>query len=91
MEKDEVYPSGWKHRTFFGSRNARDKKPRIDLGSMEQQVLMEQQRDVEKLQQQEEDRLQQQEDKRLKQQEEEKLQQLEDRMRGPLGGQNATV
>ena len=45
MEKDEVYPAGWKHRTFFGGRNAREKRPRIDQsGSIEQQVLMEQQR-----------------------------------------------
>ena len=29
MEKDEVYPAGWKHRTFFGSRNSREKKARM--------------------------------------------------------------
>ena len=44
MEKDEVYPVGWKHRMFFGSRNSRDKKARIDqVDSVEQQVLREQQ------------------------------------------------
>ena len=30
MEKDEVYTTGWKHRKLFGSRNARDKRPRTD-------------------------------------------------------------
>ena len=45
MEKDEVYPSGWRHRKFFGSRNFKDKnkKPRLDeTDSVEKQVLAEQ-------------------------------------------------
>ena len=45
MEKDEVYPTGWRHRAFYGSRNSRDKKARLDpAGGIEQQVLLEQQK-----------------------------------------------
>ena len=75
MEKDDVYPGGWKHRTFFGSRNAKDKKPRLDSGTdMEQQVLLEQQKDAEKLLQQDQgtDLLT-------------KVQQLESRMTSSMG------
>ena len=55
MEKDEVYPGGWKHRTFFGSRSSKDKKPRLDQGNnIEQQVLAEQQKEAERLHHQEE-------------------------------------
>ena len=49
MEKDEVYPAGWKHRTFFGSRNTKEKRPRLDQANgIEQQVLNEQQQEAEK-------------------------------------------
>ena len=49
MERDDVYPGGWKHRTFFSSRNSRGKKPRLDSASnIEQQVLQEQQRETER-------------------------------------------
>ena len=78
MENDEVYPTGWKHRTFFGGRNAKDKdkRPRLDPGSMEQQVIMEQQREADRLQQ----------DEQAKQKsEEEKMIQLERRMTGTSG------
>ena len=51
MEKDEVYPSGWKHRLFFGSRNSRDKRAKVDQGSMEHQVIEEQQQESDKLRQ----------------------------------------
>ena len=56
MEKDDVYPAGWKHRSFFGSRNSKDKKPRIDQGNnVEQQVLREQEeRTAQQTKQQEE-------------------------------------
>ena len=70
MEKDNVYPAGWKHRPFFGSRNTRDKKPRVDQGNnVEQQVLMEQE----------------QQDLREKEQSDrqEKLVRLESRMTNP--------
>ena len=78
MEKDEVYPAGWKHRTFFGSRNARDKRPRMDqANSVEQQVLQEQHREVERLQQQADTEALQR-----------RTQQLEDRMRGSTQVQN---
>ena len=56
MEKDEMYPAGWKHRTFFGARNAREKKPRMEVGSIEQQVLMEQQKEAEKMELEKQDR-----------------------------------
>ena len=73
MEKDEVYPAGWKHRAFFGSRNSKDKKPRLDQeNSVEQEVLREQQRDAEQLKQ---------EEQRLAMQQ--RLEQLEGRMRNP--------
>ena len=71
MEKDEVYPTGWKHRTFFGSRNAREIRPRTDLNSMEQQVLREEQEQV----MIRETAIQQQ-------QNESKIKNLEERMRG---------
>ena len=49
MERDDVYPGGWKHRTFFCSRNSRGKKSRLDSASnIEQQVLQEQQRETER-------------------------------------------
>ena len=73
MEKDEVHPSGWKHRIFFGARNGRDKKPRLDQGSsIEQQVLQEQHREAERQQQVEERAAMQQ-----------RMDQLESRMRNP--------
>ena len=75
MENDAVYPSGWKHRTFFGSRNGKDKKPRVDSGdSMEQQVLMEQELGADMVRQD-----------RQRREEERKVQQLEQRMSGPAG------
>jgi hypothetical protein len=80
MEKDEVYPAGWKHMTFFGGRNARDKRPRLDQGSMEQQVLMEQKSEAE--------RLQQETQAMQISQEEQRLQQLERRMTDPTGTQS---
>ena len=47
LEKDEVYPGGWRHRAFFGSRSSKDKKPRLDQGAnVEQQVLLEQQQEA---------------------------------------------
>ena len=80
MEKDEVYPAGWKHRAFFGSRNSKDKKPRIDQEkTMEQQVLLEQQqREAEQKQEQEKAAMHQ------------RLEQLESRMRDPTTGANIT-
>ena len=32
MENDAVYPTGWKHRTFFVARNVKEKRPRLDQG-----------------------------------------------------------
>ena len=76
MEKDEVYPVGWKHRIFFGSRNSRDKKLRIDqVNSVEQQVLREQQQQAEQAQYEEESQAMQQ-----------RLEKLEGRMRNSAGG-----
>ena len=84
MEKDEVYPTGWKHRTFFGSRNAREKRPRTDPNSMEQQVLREHQEQQLVVEQQQVDVQQQQSELRI--------QNLESRMRGePLGSQSPTA
>ena len=76
MEKDEVYPGGWKHRTFFGSRSSKDKKPRLDQGTnIEQQVLSEQQKEA--------DRLHHQEERKAMQL---RIDQLEGRMTNSAGG-----
>ena len=58
MEKDEVYPSGWKHRRFFVSRNAKDKKATPEnQKSLGDQVLKERQLELENLlKEQEEER-----------------------------------
>ena len=77
MEKDEVYLSGWRHRKFFGSRNSKDKKLKLDQGlDVEQQVLIEQQKEADQL---------------LKEEEKEalllKIQQLESRMTNSTGNQ----
>ena len=82
MEKDEVYPTGWKHRTFFGSRNAREKRPRTDPNSMEQQVLREHQ---------EQQLLEEQQQVEMQHQQSElRIQNLESRMRGgPPGNQTS--
>ena len=85
MEKDEVYPVGWKHRMFFGSRNSRDKKARIDqVDSVEQQVLREQQQAGELAQYQEERQAlaQHQVERQAIQQ---KLEKLESRMKNSAG------
>ena len=95
MEKDDVYPAGWKHRKFFAPRNDKDKKPRTKKqDSIEQQVLREQQTELVNLvRKQEEERQailatvehqQREEECRLKH-EAERLQLLEDRMAGPGG------
>ena len=81
MEKDEVYPAGWKHRAFFGSRNSKDKKPRLDpRKSVEQQVLMEQQMEADRQLQQEQ---------RVAMQK--RLELLESRMRNPTAGNDVTA
>ena len=50
MEKDEVYPSCWKHRRFFVSRNAKDKKATPEnQKSLGDQVLKERQLELENL------------------------------------------
>ena len=58
MEKDEVYPSGWKHRRFFVSRNAKDKNATPDnQKTLGDQVLKERQLELENLlKEQEEER-----------------------------------
>ena len=76
MERDDVYPGGWKHRTFYNSRNSKDKKPRLDQGdSIEQQVLQEQERETAR-------QLQLQKETALNT----RLQQLESRMTNPTAG-----
>ena len=80
MERDEVYPAGWKHRTFFGSRNVRDKRTKLDQGSIEHQVLQEQQKESEKLRQEQQ-----------LSEAEKKIQQLEKRLtEPPVTGSNST-
>ena len=79
MEKDEVYPNGWRHRKFFGSRNFKDKnkKPRLDENdSIEQQVLAEQES---------ESNLNSQKEERAALQL--RLEQLESRMKNSTGGE----
>ena len=50
MEKDEVYPSCWKHRRFFVSSNAKDKKATPEnQKSLGDQVLKERQLELENL------------------------------------------
>ena len=38
MENAELYPEGWRHRKFFGSRKAKDKnkKPRMEENIVEE-------------------------------------------------------
>jgi hypothetical protein len=91
MEKDDVYPRGWRHRKFFGSRNTKEKRTGVDSqDSMEQQVLRERQTELENLvkrQKEERDLLlvmqqaQKEEESRLVH-EAERLKLLEDRMKG---------
>ena len=95
MEKDDVYPTGWRHRKFFGSRNTKEKRTRVDSqNSMEQQVLRERQTELENLvkrQKEERDLLlvmkqsQKEEESRLIH-EAERLKLLEDRMKGATAG-----
>jgi hypothetical protein len=81
IEKNEVYPAGWKRRTFFGSRTKQDKKPRIEQEiSVEQQVLTEQHINAEQLQQEEK-----------RQAEKQRLELLESRMKNPTLGQSNTA
>ena len=80
MERDEVYPAGWKHRTFFGSGDVRDKRTKLDQGSIEHQVLQEQQTESEKLRQEQQ-----------LSEAEKKIQQLEKRLtEPPVTGSNST-
>ena len=39
MEKDEMYPLGWRHRKFFGGRRRVEKKARTENNSMETLVI----------------------------------------------------
>ena len=95
MEKDDIYPTGWMHRKFFGSRNAKDKKTASDnQNNIEEQVLKERQLELENLvKKQEEERQtlitlkekQKEEECRLAH-EAERLKLLEERMKGCSGG-----
>ena len=49
MEKDDMYPSGWQHRKFFGSRKGKDKKARVDEDPLVQQTLQLQQQQREQV------------------------------------------
>ena len=95
MDKDEVYPSGWKHRKFFGSRNAKDKKSTEEnQNSPGDQVLREREREVEILVKKQEEERQALQVLTQKQKEEEcrllheaeRLRLLEERMTGSGGG-----
>ena len=95
MDKDEVYPSGWKHRKFFGSRNVKDKRTKEDnLNNVGDQVLRERELEVQNLvKKQEEERqallvlTQKQKDEECRLvHEAERLRLLEERMTGSGGG-----
>ena len=57
MEKDEMYPPGWRHRKFFGSRKRVEKKARTENNSMETLVIQEEQRNRVRADQEVEDTL----------------------------------
>ena len=52
MEKDELYPPGWKHRTFFGAKKRKEnqaKKGRIDAPNEVNQMIQEREREAKAL------------------------------------------
>ena len=97
MEKDEVYPTGWRHRKFFGSRNTKQRRTSADnqnQNGLGDQILRDRQLELENLVQKQEEERQALEILSQKQKEEEsrlaheaeRLKLLEDRMKGSKAG-----
>jgi hypothetical protein len=57
MEMDEMYPMGWKHRKFFGTRKSNAKKARTDNDSetVVEQALKQQERERTMMEQRQEE------------------------------------
>ena len=95
MEKDEVYPTGWRHRKFFGSRNTKQRRTSSDNpNNLADQILKDRQLELQNLVQKQEEERQALEVLAQKQREEEcrlsheaeRLKLLEERMRGSKVG-----